>query len=93
MDRWMDGWTNRQTDRWMDRWTDRQTDRWICGWIDGQTDGQMERWMDEWTDGWTDGGNFSPFYRIFSPMGAAALLPRGRSSPIRRGRARELLTI
>ena len=27
-----------------------------------------------WTDGWMDGRNFSPFYRISSPIGTAALL-------------------
>ena len=32
-------------------------------------------------------------YRTSSPIGAAALLLKGRSRPIKRGRARELLTI
>ena len=36
--------------------------------IDGQTDG----WMDGQMEGW----KISPFYRTFSPIGAAALIPR-----------------
>ena len=46
MDRWIDGYGQRQ----MDRWIDGQMDRWIMDrWIDGQMDrwigGQMDRWM------------------------------------------------
>ena len=32
-------------------------------------------------------GKISPFYRTSSPIGAAALLPKGRSRPIKRSRA------
>ena len=53
--------------------------------------------------GWPRGGNgrtdrrtyvrkISPFYRTLSPIGAAALLPQGRSTPIKRSRARVSLT-
>ena len=37
-------------------------------------------------------GKISPFYRTSSPIGAAALLPKGSSRPIK-SRAREPLTI
>ena len=45
-------------------------------------------------DGRTDGCTYkiSPFYRTSSPIGAAALLPKGSSRPIK-SRAREPLTI
>ena len=48
------------------------------------------------TDGRTDGqmyvGKISSFYRTLSPIGAADLLPKGRSRPIKKSRARVLLT-
>ena len=43
-------------------------------------------------DGRTYLGKISPFYKTLSPIGAAALLPKGISSPIK-SRARELLII
>ena len=50
----------------------------------------------ERTDGWIDVRTYvrkiSPFYRTSSPIGAAALLPKGRSTPIKRSRARVSLT-
>ena len=47
----------------------------------------------ERTDGRTDVGKISPFHRTLSPIGAAALLPKGSSRPTKRSRAREPLTI
>ena len=51
---------------------------------DGRTDGR--------TDRRTYVRKISPFYRTLSPIGAAALLPKGSSRPIK-SRAREPLTI
>ena len=67
---------------------------WLAGpqaWLDGPEGGTDVR-TDGRMDGRTDGRKISPFYRTSSPIGAAALLPKGRSTPIKRSRARVSLT-
>ena len=52
--------------------------------------------MDEWKEGWKDGwmeGNFFPFYRSLAPIGVATLLPIGRYRPMKKSKARELVTV
>ena len=44
------------------------------------------------TDGRMYVGKISSFYRTLSPIGATDLLPKGRSRPIKKSRARVLLT-
>ena len=55
---------------------------WLVVWLDSPEGG---------TDGRTD-VEISLFYRTLSPIKAAALLPKRRSRPIKRSRARVLLT-
>ena len=64
----------------MDRQIDgrtKRTDGRIDGCMDGPTDGRTDRW----TDGWIDGWKLSLFYRISSPIGAAAPLQAVAYSP------------
>lgn len=47
---------NREIDRWIDGWVDRQMGRKTDGWIDRQMKGQtsIHRWMSGQTLGWID---------------------------------------